>query len=65
MSSSCPCSGGARDAAGAIAPVKPTKVTLFTIILYSSENNIRDIEPFRRLLFCHTNFFKHTSSLLQ
>ena len=26
--------------------LKPTKVTLFTIILYNSENDIRDVRPF-------------------
>jgi len=29
-------------------PLKPTKVTLFTMILYNSENSIRDIRPFCR-----------------
>jgi len=29
-------------AIGAIAPLKPMKVTLFTMILYNSENNIPD-----------------------
>jgi len=43
--------GGAVDA---IAPLKPRKVTLFTIILYNSENSIRDIRPFRRPLFITT-----------
>jgi len=32
-------------------PLKPTKVTLFTIILNKSENNIRDIRPFSRPVF--------------
>ena len=27
-------------------PLKPAQVTLFTMILYNSENNIRDIRPF-------------------
>jgi len=35
-------------------PQKPTKVTLFTIILYNSENNIRDIRPSCRLFFVTT-----------
>ena len=35
-----------REAIGAIAPLKPTKVALFTMILYNSENSICDISPF-------------------
>jgi len=27
-------------------PLKPVKVTLFTMILYNLENSIRDVEPF-------------------
>jgi len=42
-----------RGAIGEIASLKPKKVTSFTIFLYNSENNIRDIRPFCRLLFCH------------
>jgi len=49
----------------AIALLEPTEVTLFTIILYNSENNIRDIRPFCCLLFCHNSFVKYSSSLLQ
>jgi len=49
----------------AIAPLNPTKVSLFTMILYNSENNIRDIRPFCRPLFCHSSVVKYTSSLLQ
>jgi len=37
---------------GAIAPLKPAKVAFFTIILYNSENNIRNIEPLCCPLFC-------------
>jgi len=33
------------------SPLKPAKVTLFTIILQHSEKNIRDIGPFCRPLF--------------
>jgi len=33
------------------------------MILYNSENNIRDIKPFCRSLFRHSSFVKHTSSL--
>jgi len=50
---------------GRSLPLKPTKVYLFTIIFYNSENNIRDISPFCRLLFCHSSVVKYTSSLLQ
>jgi len=38
-----------------IAPLKPTTETLFIMILYNSENNIRDVKPFCRPLFCHSN----------
>jgi len=52
-------------AIGAIAPppLKPTKATLFTMILYNSENDIRDIRPIRRPLFCHSSVVKYASSL--
>jgi len=46
------------DPGEAIAPLKPAKVTLFTIILYIPENNIRDIRPFCRPLFCHSSVVK-------
>jgi len=45
-------------AIGAIAPLKPQKVTLFTMILHNSENNIRVVRPFFRPLFCHSSFVK-------
>ena len=48
----------------AIAPLKPTKVTLFTIILHNSKNNIHDIRTFRRSLFCHSSVVKYASSLV-
>jgi len=35
--------------------LKLTKVTLFAMILYNSENSIRDIRPFRRPLFCRSS----------
>jgi len=35
------------------------------MILYNSENSIRDIGPFCRPLFCHSSVVKHTSSVLQ
>ena len=44
---------------------KATKVTLFTTILYSSENSIRDMRPFCRPLFRHSSVVKYTSALLQ
>jgi len=47
-------------AVGAIAPLKPTKVTFFTMILFNSENNIRDVRPFCRPLFCHSRVVKYT-----
>ena len=57
--------GGSRGGAiGAIKPLKPTKVSLFTMILYNSVNSIRD-RSFCQPLFCHDSFVKYTSSLLQ
>ena len=52
-------------AIGAIAPLKPTKVTSFTMILNDSENSICDKRPFCYPLFCHSSVAKSTSSLLQ
>jgi len=46
-----------------IAPLKTTNVSLFTIIVYNSENNIRDISPFCHLLFCHGGPEVHFISL--
>ena len=46
---------------GAIAPLKPTKIALFTMILYKSENIIRDIKPFCGPLFCQRSVVKYTS----
>jgi len=43
--------------------LKPNKVTLFTMILYNSENNIHHIKPFCCSLFCHSSFVKYTSCL--
>ena len=40
-------------------PVKPTKAILFTIILYNSQNYIRDVRPLCRPLFCHSNVVKY------
>jgi len=45
-------------------PLKLTKVTLFTMIFYNSENSIRDIRPFYHPLFCHSSVMKYISSLL-
>jgi len=45
----------------AIASLKPTKVTLFAKILFNSENNISDIKPVCRPLFCHSSVVKYTS----
>ena len=44
-------------------PLKPAKVTLFTISLYDPENNIRDIRQFCCPLFCHSSVVKYTSLL--
>jgi len=52
-------------AIGAIAPLKPKKATSFTMILYNSENSIRDIRPFCRPFFCHSSVVMYISSLLQ
>jgi len=46
-------------------PLKPTKLTFFTMILYNSINSIRNIRPFCRPLFGHSNVVKHISALLQ
>ena len=56
--------GSSGGRLGRSPPLKPTKVTFFAIILYNSENNIRDIRPFLRRLFCHRSVVKYTSSLL-
>jgi len=53
--------GGSRG--GATVPLKLTKVTLFTMILYNSENSIRDVRSFWGQLFCHSGVVKYTSSL--
>ena len=47
------------------SPLKPAKVTLFTMILNNSENIIRDIRPFCPDLFCHSSIVKYTSCLLE
>jgi len=53
--------GGSR---GGSHLLKPTKATLFTMILYNSENRIR-VRPFCRPLFCQSSAVKYASSLLQ
>ena len=45
---------GADPGGGDRPPLKPAKVTLFTMILYNLENNIRNIRPFRYPLFGHS-----------
>jgi len=41
------------------------KLTLFTVIVYNTENSICDIRPFCRPLFCHSSVAKNTSSPLE
>jgi len=43
-----------------ISPLKPTKVTVFIMILCNSQNSIRDIRPFCGKLFCHRSVVKDT-----
>jgi len=57
--------GMGGGAIGAITPLKPMEVTLFTMIFYNSENNISDWKPFCRPLFCHSSVVQYTASLLQ
>jgi len=60
------CRGGPRGGRlGRSPPPKTYRSNFFTIILYNSENNIRDITPFFRSLFCHRIVVKYASSLLQ
>jgi len=53
--STIPCHQGRIQRGGAIALLKPTKVALFTMIVYNSENNVHDYRPFCRPLFCHSS----------
>jgi len=46
-------------------PLKPTKVTLFTMILYNSETNVGAIRPFCHPLFCHSSVVKYTEPVLR
>jgi len=60
------CRGGSRGQLKVIAPLlKPTKDTLFAMILYNSENSIRDVRTFCCPLFRHSSVVKYTLSLLQ
>jgi len=52
--------GSSGGALGQSPLLKPTKVTLFTIILYNSENNIRDTRPFCRPMFYHCSVEMHS-----
>jgi len=54
------CRSGCRGELGQSSPVKSTKVSIFTMILYNSENSIRDIRRFCRPLFCHSSVVKYT-----
>ena len=44
---------------------KTYESSFFTMILYNSENSIRDIRQFCRPLFRHSRVVKYNSSLLQ
>ena len=54
--------GGAIEG---IALLKTYEVTLFTMIVYNSENNIRNTRLFCHPLFCHRSVVKYASSLLK
>jgi len=54
--------GGAIEA---IAPPKTYEVTLFTMIVYNTENSIRNTRLFCHPLFCHRSVVKYTSSRLK
>jgi len=58
-------STGADRGGGAIATLKPKKITSFTMILYNAENNIRNIRPLCCALFFHSCVVKYASTLLQ
>jgi len=60
-----PLDAGRGGRLGQSSPLKPTKLILVAMIFYNSENSTRDIRSFCRLLFCHSNVVKDTSSLLQ
>jgi len=46
---------------GRSPPLKPTKESFFSVILYNSANSICDIRP----MFCHSKVMKYAFSLLQ
>jgi len=54
-----------RGAVEAIAPPKTYELTLFAMIVYNSENSIRNTRPFFHPLFCHRSVGKYTSSLVR
>ena len=47
-----------RGQLGQLPHAKTTIVTLFTTILYNSENSICDRSPFFRPRFCHSSFYE-------
>ena len=49
----------------AIAPLITYELTLFTMIVYNSENSIRNTRLFCHPLFCHISVVNYTSSLLK
>ena len=51
---------GETRAIEGIALPKTYELTLFTMIVYNSENSIRNTRP-----FCHRSVVKYTSSLLK
>jgi len=56
---------GETRAIEGIALPKTYELTLFTMIVYNSENSIRNTRPFCHPLFCHKSVVKYTSSLLK
>jgi len=63
MSLSLGAGADSGEAIWSIAPLKPTKVTLFNMFFLLFGNSIRDVKPFCRPLFCHSRAVKYTSSL--
>jgi len=47
----------------AIAPVKPRKITLFTMILDNSENITLDYKAILRSIVCHSSVVKYIALL--
>ena len=54
---------GMKGRLGRLPPLKTTKITLFTVILCNTKDNIRDIRPLFRRLHCQSSVVKYTSSL--